>query len=91
MAEQIFKKETEWGVNSDDFAGESELMVQITLHEYRELVEKNARTEQRIKEAEEKAYKAKKEADEARAKMEKVLSMTSSLSIVTEEEDEDEI
>ena len=78
MAEQIFKKETEWGVNKNDFAAESEIMVRITLHEYRELVENNAKTEQRIKEAEEKAYKAKKDADEARAKMEKLLSLASS-------------
>ena len=78
MAEQIFKKETEWGTNRNDFVGESEIMVEITLHEYRELVENNAKTEQRIKEAEEKAYKAKKDADEARAKMEKLLDLASS-------------
>ena len=86
MAEQIFKKETEWGVNRDDFAGENEIMVRITLHEYRELVEKNAKTEQRIKEAEEKAYKAKKDADEARFKMEKLLSLASSENEVDDDE-----
>ena len=86
MAEQIFKKETEWGVNRDDFAAESELMVQITLHEYRELIEKNAKTEQRINEAEEKAYKAKKDADEARAKMEKLLDLASSENEVDDHE-----
>lgn len=91
MAEQIFKKETEWGINKNDFAGESEIMVRITLHEYRELVEKNAKTDQRIKEAEEETYKARNEAREAKEKLERVLSMTSSISIVTDEEDEDEV
>ena len=86
MAEQIFKKETEWGTNKNDFAGESEIMVEITLHEYRELVENNAKTDQRIKEAEEKAYKAKKDADEARAKMEKLLSLASSENEVDDDE-----
>ena len=86
MAEQIFKKETEWGTNKNDFAGESEIMVRITLHEYRELVEKNAKTEQRIKEAEEKAYKANKDADEARAKMEKLLYLASSEDEVDDDE-----
>lgn len=85
MAEQIFKKETNWGYNSNDFVGESEIMVEITLHEYRELIEKNAKTEQRIKEAEEKAYKARKEAEEAKSKLDKVLTLTSNI-----EEDEDE-
>ena len=91
MAEQIFKKETEWGINRNDFMGECEIMVEITLHEYRELIEKNAKTEQRIKEAEDMARNARKEAESAKAKLDKVLFMTSSLSIVTEEEDEDEI
>ena len=83
MAEQIFKKETEWGTNKNDFVGESEIMVEITLHEYRELVEKNAKTEQRIKEAEDKACKARKEAEEAKSKLDKVLALTSNI-----EEDE---
>ena len=86
MAEQIFKKETSWGCNSNDFVGEDEIMVKITLHEYRELIEKNAKTEQRIKEAEEKAYKARKEAEEAKSKLDKVLSLTSNI-----EGDEDEV
>ena len=86
MAEQTFKKETEWGTNKNDFAGESEIMVRITLHEYSELIEKNANTEQRINEAEEKAYKAKKDADEARAKMEKLLSLASSGDEVDDDE-----
>ena len=77
MAEQIFKKETEWGINKNDFAGESEIMVRITLHEYRELVEKNAKTDQRIKEAEEEMYKARNEARESKAKLDKVLALTS--------------
>ena len=86
MAEQIFKKETNWGYNCNDFVGESEIMVEITLHEYRELVEKDAKTEQRIKDAEGMALKARKEAEEAKARLDKVLSLTSEI-----EEDEDEI
>ena len=91
MAEQTFKKETEWGTNKNDFAGESEIMVRITLHEYRELVEKNAKTDQRIKEAEEEMYKARNEAREAKEKLEKLISMTSSLQPITEKENEDEV
>lgn len=45
MAEQVFKKETGWGDVREDFKGKSEIMVTITLHEYRSLVRENAKKE----------------------------------------------
>lgn len=45
MAEQTFKKETDWGISKYDFAGESEITVTITLAEYRYLVEANAKND----------------------------------------------
>lgn len=38
MAEQTFKKDTGWGNSTNDFYGEDEITVTITLREYRELV-----------------------------------------------------
>lgn len=45
MAEQTFKKETDWGTSKYDFTGESEITVTITLAEYRHLVETNAKND----------------------------------------------
>lgn len=45
MAEQTFKKETDWGISKYDFTGESEITVTITLAEYRHLVGSNAKNE----------------------------------------------
>lgn len=42
MADQKFTKDTDYGRYRDDFAGEDELFVTITLHEYRELVKAKA-------------------------------------------------
>ena len=60
MAEQVFKKEVEWGSSREDFIGESEITVTITLREYRNLVTAVAKKEheyskliKRIAEAEE--------------------------------------
>lgn len=85
MAEQVFKKDTPWGENRHDFIGEDEITVTITLSEYRDLVAKNAKTEQRVNEANERASKARQEAEAAKAKLDKVLTLTSE-----EEETDDE-
>lgn len=61
MADQIFKKETEYNVNENNFIGESEITVTITLNEYRELVSHMATRDNDVKSAE-------KEAREARAR-----------------------
>lgn len=45
MADQTFKKETDWGVSKYDFTGESEITVTITLAEYRYLVSAEAKKE----------------------------------------------
>lgn len=42
VAEQIFNKNTDWG-SINDFYGEDEITVTITLHEYRELVKKSVK------------------------------------------------
>lgn len=44
-----------------DFKAENELMVTITLNEYRKLIEKNATTENRISEAEKDKYRRNEE------------------------------
>lgn len=38
MAEQKFEKTVDYSLNRDDFMGEDEILVTITLHEYRELI-----------------------------------------------------
>ena len=43
MAEQTFKKEAHWNAAVDDFYGEDEITITITLHEYRELIKKSVK------------------------------------------------
>lgn len=38
MAEQKFEKVVDYSLNHDDFMGEDEILVTITLHEYRKLI-----------------------------------------------------
>ena len=52
MADQIFKKETDYNVNEDNFVGESEITVTITLNEYRHLVSHVATRDKDVKKAE---------------------------------------
>lgn len=59
MADQVFKKETEYNVNENNFIGESEITVTITLNEYRELVSHTATRDKDI-------YRAETEARDAR-------------------------
>ena len=73
MAEQVFEKKTDWGANKNDFAGQDEIMVTITLCEYRELVKANAKHEEELRKAREAKYEAEKKADALRAKLDKLL------------------
>lgn len=76
MAEQTFKKETDgYGESSrdNDFAGESEIMVTITLHEYRDLVRSSAKHTEELRKKGEEAYKARRERDAANAKLQGIL------------------
>lgn len=50
MAEQIFKKKTEWTDEINNYVGESEITVTITLCEYRELIRDNALSYRKITE-----------------------------------------
>lgn len=62
MAEQVFKKETEYGTNENNFIGESEITVTITLNEYRELVSRKATRDKDVNEAVSKANESRIEA-----------------------------
>ncbi len=55
MAEMKYKKETDYG-RENDFVGEDEITVAITLNEYRQLVEFHANGENRIEKAEKNKY-----------------------------------
>ena len=59
MADQVFKKETEYNCNENNFIGESEITVTITLNEYRELVSHKATRDKDVKSAETEARDAR--------------------------------
>lgn len=86
MAEQVFKKDTSWGANANDFKGEDEIMVHITLHEYRELVEIKAKQDYRIEQKNKELFAMEKERDEAKLRVETLLA---TLNGNTEEESDD--
>ena len=73
MAEESFEKKVGYGNNANDFRGESEIMVSITLHEYRELVEKNAKHAEELRKAEAKYFEEYKKANALREKLDKLL------------------
>lgn len=60
MAEQIFKKECDYG-KCNNFVGESEITVTITLNEYRDLVTEKATKDSDIAKAEENKYERENE------------------------------
>lgn len=74
MAEQTFKKDAGWGNSINDFYGEDEITVTITLREYRELLKASVKFEkmddlERIK----KDYaKVRGELDMAKARIEQL-------------------
>lgn len=61
MAEQIFKKECDYSSNRNDFIGESEITVTITLGEYRKLVTEKATKDSDIAKAEANKYERESE------------------------------
>lgn len=63
MAEQIFNKDVDWG-SVNDFYGEDEITVTITLHEYRELVKKSVKFDKT-----EELERAKKECTRLRSEL----------------------
>ena len=77
MAEQTFKKETCWGNNKNDFVGEDEILVTITLCEYRELVAANAKHAEELRKANERANEEASKARALRDKLDKLLEAAS--------------
>ena len=74
MAEQIFKKETGWGGGtSDNFIGEDEITVTITLNEYRELVKEVALKEYDLQKEREKTSEANRKAQSYKEKLESLI------------------
>ena len=72
MADQIFKKETTWGA-ADNFVGDGEITVTITLNEYRNLVKEVALKDYDLKKEREKTSEANKKADAYKAKLEALI------------------
>ena len=72
MADQIFKKETNWD-NDNNFVCEDEITVTITLNEYRNLVKKDAINDYAIEKEREKAREANNNADAYKAKLEELI------------------
>ena len=74
MAEQIFKKETGWGgETSDNFIGEDEITVTITLNEYRNLVKEVASKEYDLQKEREKTSEANRKAQSYKDKLESLI------------------
>lgn len=86
MAEQIFKKETAWCGTSDNFIGEDEITVTITINEYRNLVKEVALKEYDLKKEREKTNEANKTANAYKAKLEALIEK---LNGVEDDEDAD--
>lgn len=63
IKESLLKKKLDscWGSELKDFKAENELMVTITLNEYRDLIKKNVTAENRIAEAEKDKYRRNEE------------------------------
>ena len=85
MADQIFKKETTWG-NENNFVGDGEITVTITLNEYRNLVKEVALKDYDLKKERDKTSEANKKADAYKAKLEALIEK---LNGVEDEEDAD--
>ncbi len=76
MAEQVFKKEVDGYYGGDyrnDFFGESEIMVHVTLREYRDLVIDKARHAEAIRLKDEEIRKANGERDAAKQQLQGIL------------------
>lgn len=72
MADQIFNKDTcnTYTENyRNDFVGENEITVSITLREYRNLITENAKHREEIRLREEETAKARMERDDAKRQL----------------------
>lgn len=86
MAEQIFKKETAWSGMPDNFFGEDEIVVTITLNEYRNLVKEVAKKDYDIQKEREKTTEANNKANAYKAKLDALIEK---LNGVEDDEDAD--
>lgn len=76
MAEQVFKKEVDGYYNSnyrDDFSAQDEIMVRITIHEYRELIISKAKHDEAIRLKNEEIRNANSERDAAKQQLQGIL------------------
>ena len=76
MADQVFKKDTGDCYTTkyqNDFVGENEIMVQITLCEYRELITKDAKHRDEINRKEKEISKMRQERDAAKQQLQAFL------------------
>lgn len=85
MADQIFKKETIWGA-ADNFVGEDEITVTITINEYRNLVKEVAKKDYDLEKEREKTRESDKKAEAYKAKLEALIEK---LNGVEDDEDAD--
>jgi hypothetical protein len=71
MAQETFEKNISgWNNTVNDFRGENEIMVTITLNEYRKLVTISATAEQKIEDANADKYKREQEIKALREQLE---------------------
>lgn len=84
MAEQIFKKETTWG-NENNFVGDGEITVTITLGEYRDLVKQVALKDYDMEKERKRTFEAVKKAQSYKDKLEALIEKLNGV----EEEDDD--
>lgn len=82
MSESTLKKNADTGYGSnlsvDDYSVDGEIMVTITLHEYRELVSSKAKHQEAMDKKQGEVYKARSERDELQKKLDAVLSSMAS-------------
>lgn len=74
MAEQIFKKGSGWSNNANDFYGEDEITVTITLHEYRELIRTSVKFDKadELERAKKECMRLRSELDMSKARIEQL-------------------
>lgn len=82
MSESTLKKNADTGYGSnlsvDDYSVDGEIMVTITLHEYRELVSSNAKHQEALNKKQKEVWEARSELDELQKKFDAVLSSMAS-------------
>ena len=85
MAEQTFTKATDYHSEVTDFQGENEIMVTITLGEYRKLVKSDATKQYEVSKANATKYEMESENKKLR---EEILLLKEKLYLLTEKADE---